>query len=70
MVQVKFKRFGSNSAFGGFAPGDVLRVSDEMAKHLVDQDVAVYVEQKQPAAIEPVTQDAEQEAPRKERKKK
>lgn len=52
MVQVKFKKFGSNSAFGGFAPGDMIRVSADMAKHLVDQGVAAYVEA--PAAAAPV----------------
>lgn len=51
MVQVKFKKFGSNTAFGGFAPGDVLRVGIEMAAHLVEQDIAFYVETQRPAAV-------------------
>jgi len=42
MVQIKFKAFGSNSAFGGFAPGDTLRTNEAMAKHLVELGVAVY----------------------------
>ena len=57
MVQVKFKKFGSNSAFGGFAPGDMLRVSDEMAAHLVEQDVAVYADTPTPAAARPAPED-------------
>jgi hypothetical protein len=53
MAQVKFTKFGANSAFGGFAPGDKLRCSDAMAKHLVDEGVAVYVQAPAPAAVEP-----------------
>lgn len=37
MAQVKFTTFGSNTAIGGFAPGDTLRCSEEMAKHFVDE---------------------------------
>lgn len=44
MVQIKFKAFGSNSAFGGFAPGDTLRTNEAMAKHLVDSGVAAYTQ--------------------------
>lgn len=62
MVQVKFKKFGSNSAFGGFAPGDMLRTSEAMAKHLVDEGVAVYVETPAPKA-EPVTEEKPAPAP-------
>ena len=44
MVKVKFTTFGANSAFGSFAPGDTLRCSPEMAKHLVNEvRCAVYV---------------------------
>lgn len=44
MVQVKFKTFGANSAFGSFAPGDTMRCSEAMAKHLVEEmRCAVYV---------------------------
>jgi hypothetical protein len=44
-VQIKFTKFGSNSAFGGFAPGDTMRCSAELAKHLVeDVKVARYLE--------------------------
>ena len=41
MTKVKFTKFGANSAFGGFAPGDVLSCSEEMAQHLVESGVAV-----------------------------
>ena len=41
MVQVKFKTFGSNTAFGGFSPGDVLRTDEKMAQHLIDIGIAV-----------------------------
>lgn len=45
MVQVKFFRYGSNAAIGGFAPGDLLRCSGAMAEHLVEHaKVARYVE--------------------------
>lgn len=37
MRQVKFTTFGANSAFGGFAPGDTLRCSPELARHLVEE---------------------------------
>lgn len=44
MVQIKFIKYGANSAFGGFAPGDKMRCSEAMARHLVDETgVAQYV---------------------------
>ncbi|MDZ7863378.1 hypothetical protein [Acidovorax sp.] len=36
MEWITFTTFGSNSAFGSFAPGDQMRVGQEMATHLVD----------------------------------
>lgn len=36
MERVRFITFGSNAAFGAFQPGDIMRVSPELAKHLVD----------------------------------
>lgn len=45
MVQVKFTTFGANTAFGSFAPGETLRCSEALAKHLVDEiRCAKYVE--------------------------
>ena len=44
MTQIKFTATGANSAVGGFSPGDIARVSTEMAKHLVDSGVAIYVD--------------------------
>lgn len=44
-VQIKFKTFGATSAGGSFGPGDLLRCSPELAKHLVEEAMcAVYVE--------------------------
>ena len=36
-VQIKFTASGSSSATGSFAPGDLLRCSAEMARHLVEE---------------------------------
>lgn len=35
MKQIKFTRYGSNTVAGNFAPGELLRCSDDMARHLV-----------------------------------
>lgn len=49
---VKFKTSGSNSAFGSFSPGDVLRCGDDLARHLVEEaGVAEYVTQNASAAL-------------------
>lgn len=53
MVQIKFKAFGSNSAFGGFAPGDTLRTNEAMAKHLVELGLAVYAKAEPAPQAEP-----------------
>jgi len=51
IMLVKFKTSGSNSAFGSFSPGDVLRCGDDLARHLVeDARVAEYVTQNASAA--------------------
>ncbi len=42
-TQVKFIAHGANSIIGGFVAGDVMRCGGEMAKHLVDAGVAVYL---------------------------
>ena len=48
MAQVKFITSGANSAFGGFSVGDLLRCSDAMANHLVNEiKCAEFVAQKQ-----------------------
>jgi hypothetical protein len=36
-VQIVFTASGSSSATGNFAPGDTLRCSSELARHLVDE---------------------------------
>lgn len=60
---VKFKTFGSNSAFGSFSPGDVLRCGDALARHLVEEArVAEYATQNAsaaPAAAPEVAPEAE-----------
>lgn len=46
MMQVIFTKSGANEIVGGFSPGDVARVSDEMAKHLVTEaKVAKYAKE-------------------------
>lgn len=49
-MQIKFITSGANSAYGGFCAGDTLRCSDEMARHLVDQKCAIYLDAKAQAA--------------------
>lgn len=57
MVQVKFKTFGANSAFGSFAPGDTMRCSEAMAKHLVEEMLcAVFVDAKPVDEAQPVAE--------------
>lgn len=36
-VQIQFIASGSSSAFGNFAPGDILRCSEDQARHYVDE---------------------------------
>lgn len=36
-VQIQFTASGSSSAFGNFAPGDILRCSEAQARHYVDE---------------------------------
>lgn len=44
LVQIKFTKNGSSSAFGNFGPGDLLRCSAEQARHFVeDAGCARYV---------------------------
>lgn len=47
-VSIRFKAQGSNSAFGNFARGDLLRCSPAMARHLVEEaKVATYTQEPQ-----------------------
>ena len=67
MAQIKFKKFGANSAFGGFAPGDRMRVGETMARHLVEEiGVAEYVQP--PAAPVAPAEVPAPAAPRRSRK--
>ena len=55
MIQIKFIAQGSNSLIGGFSSGDIARVGDALAKHLVEEAlVAKYVESPKPQEPAPV----------------
>ena len=43
-AQIKFKRTGSNSVYGSFAAGDVLRCDAALAAHYVKEGIALYTE--------------------------
>jgi len=47
-VQIKFTTYGGNPLLGEFSPGDTARVSESIARHLVETKVARYM---QPAAV-------------------
>lgn len=54
MVQIRFIRQGSNSLIGGFSSGDLARVSEDFARHLVEEArVAEYVQAQQKEAAAP-----------------
>ena len=57
MRQIKFKASGANSVLGGFSSGDIARVDDAFAAHLVNEArVAVYLDAAPapaPAAVNP-----------------
>lgn len=59
-MRIRFKRMGSNTAIGGFSPGDTLTCGDALARHLVEEAmVAEYVsaplpEEKKPEEKKPV----------------
>lgn len=70
MVQIKFKTFGATSAGGAFAPGDIMRCSEALADHLVNEaKCAVYVQPK-PQAEQIDTAEADKPAVRRGRKAK
>lgn len=50
-VQIKFTTYGGNPLLGEFSPGDTARVSESLARHLVETKVARYM---QPATVVPV----------------
>lgn len=53
MRQIKFIAQGANSALGSFQSGDIARVGDAFAAHLVNEArVAVYLDAAQ-AAVDP-----------------
>ncbi len=43
-VQIKFKRTGSNSVYGSFTAGDILRCDAALAAHFVAEGLAKYTE--------------------------
>ena len=60
-VAIKFTATGGCSAFGEFSPGDVARVSADMARHLVEEArCAKYVEAPKPAEVAPEPQTIKQ----------
>ncbi len=57
MIQIRFKAQGANSAIGGFNSGDLARVSEALAAHLVNEaKVAEYVSA--PVVSEPIAKKA------------
>ncbi len=49
MIQIRFKASGANSVIGGFSSGDLARVSEAFARHLVEEAcVAEYVKASEP----------------------
>ena len=61
MVKIRFIRQGANSLIGGFSSGDLARVSEDFARHLVEEArVAEYVQ----------AQQKEEQAPKRGRKPK
>ena len=54
MVQIRFIRQGANSLIGGFSSGDLARVSEVFARHLVEEaGVAEHVQAQQKEAAAP-----------------
>lgn len=50
MTAIKFTKFGANSQFGGFEPGQLMRCSEALAHHLVvELGVAVFLDAPKPA---------------------
>ena len=71
-VRVRFIRQGSNSAIGGFSPGDRKACDARMADHLVNEArVAEFIEDTPPAPVAAVVVEPPQEAtpPKKRRAK-
>jgi hypothetical protein len=67
MQQIRFIKFGSNTALGNFAPGEIARCDAKLARHLVEEaKVARYELAAVSAHIEPEPE-AEPSAPRRTR---
>jgi hypothetical protein len=54
MRKIKFKAYGSSAVFGSFAPGDVLRCSDDAARHFVEEAKAAEYAADAPKAADEV----------------
>lgn len=55
MIQIRFIAQGSNSLIGGFSSGDLARVGESLAHHLVEEArVAEYVVRRAPIPVEPL----------------
>lgn len=66
-VQIVFKRTGSNSVYGSFEAGDVMRCSQELAEHFVKEGLAVYTGNTfaYKSEVQPATVDEKPAAPKK-----
>lgn len=54
MRRIKFTTYGGSPVVGGFSPGTVATVTDDMARHLVkDARCAEYIDHPAVAAAEP-----------------
>ena len=42
-VQIKFRRTGSNSVYGSFKTGDIIRCDQSLAEHYVREGIAIYL---------------------------
>jgi hypothetical protein len=56
---VKFKTTGSNSAFGAFSAGDLLRCDERLARHLVEEAMVAEYADAPARAAEPVAEPEE-----------
>jgi len=63
-VEIKFKRTGSNSVYGSFQAGDLMRCAPALAAHYVSEGLAKYVK----PPVEPVAPPAPTNRMRKAKK--
>lgn len=67
-VQIKFKSTGSNSVYGSFEAGDLMRCDVGVAEHFVKEGLAVYTETPVPQTAKSLEPEApETKRPRKQK---